>query len=203
MPEFLYEDLLPIGEDPPSTAAHHRGRVDRRRTDGRTFLKVEPEALRLLTETALHDISQLPAHGPPEAVASILDDPGVGQRKFVAFGPPEERPTSPRGRAADVQDTAPRSSWASAASRCPHSGRRRGVDRPWRVRPYTKLNLRYSQNAPITMWEEKNTGNNLPAQIELYADTAKGTRTPTVPVSWPRAADRPTSRTCTRRRRPS
>ncbi|MDP1013761.1 fumarate hydratase, partial [Klebsiella pneumoniae] len=39
---------------------------------------------------------------------------------------------------------------------------------------YTRLNLRYSQNAPITMWDEKNTGNNLPAQIELYADTAAG-----------------------------
>ena len=65
---------------------------------------------------------------------------------------------------------------------------------------YTRLNLRYSQLAPLTMWDEKNTGSNLPAQIELYAEDPAG-RTRTSSCSWPRAAARRTSRTSTRRPR--
>jgi fumarate hydratase class I len=69
---------------------------------------------------------------------------------------------------------------------------------------YTKLNLRYSQLAPLTMWEEKNTGTNLPAQIELYSTPSSRRRgRSTSSSSWPRAAARPTSRSSTRRRRPS
>ena len=69
---------------------------------------------------------------------------------------------------------------------------------------YTKLNLRYSQLAPLTTWEEKNTGTNLPAQIELYAtpDDRRRSRS-TSSSSWPRAAARPTSRSSTRRPRRS
>ena len=63
---------------------------------------------------------------------------------------------------------------------------------------YTQLNLRYSQLAPLTMWDERNTGTNLPAQIELYAAPR---RTSTSSCSWPRAAARRTSRSCTRRPR--
>ena len=69
---------------------------------------------------------------------------------------------------------------------------------------YTKLNLRYSQLAPLTMWEEKNTGTNLPAQIELYSTPADGTGSrSTSSSSWPRAAARPTSRSSSRRPRRS
>ena len=70
---------------------------------------------------------------------------------------------------------------------------------------YTKLNLRYSQLAPLTTWEEKNTGTNLPAQIEIYATrpALDGRARSTSSSSWPRAAARPTSRSSTRRRRRS
>ena len=62
---------------------------------------------------------------------------------------------------------------------------------------YETSTLRFSQMAPLTMWDEQNTGTNLPAQIELYAAPA----TPTSCCSWPRAAARPTRATCTRRPR--
>ena len=69
---------------------------------------------------------------------------------------------------------------------------------------YTKLNLRYSQLAPLTMWEEKNTGTNLPAQIELYSTPRARRRSrSTSSSSWPRAAARRTSRSCSRRPRRS
>ena len=65
---------------------------------------------------------------------------------------------------------------------------------------YTKLNLRYSQLAPLTTWEEKNTGTNLPAQIELYSTPPDRRRSrSTSSSSWPRAAARPTSPSSTRR----
>ena len=66
---------------------------------------------------------------------------------------------------------------------------------------YTKLNLRYSQLAPLTMWEEKNTGTNLPAQIEIYATPQRRGSPSTSSCSWPRAAARRTSRSCSRRPR--
>ena len=68
---------------------------------------------------------------------------------------------------------------------------------------YTKLNLRYSQLAPLTMWEEKNTGTNLPAQIELYSTPDHDGGRSTSSSSWPRAAARPTSRSSSRRPRRS
>ena len=59
---------------------------------------------------------------------------------------------------------------------------------------YTKLNLRYSQLAPLTMWEEKNTGTNLPAQIEIYSTPQTAASPSTSSCSWPRVAAPPTSR---------
>ena len=64
---------------------------------------------------------------------------------------------------------------------------------------YTRNNLRYSQNAPLTMYEEKNTGCNLPAQIELYATPGDAYNS----SSWPKAADRPTKPISSRKPRPS
>ncbi len=68
---------------------------------------------------------------------------------------------------------------------------------------YLKKNLRYSQLAPISMFEEKNTGSNMPAQVEIYAEGRAKPRTNTSSCSSPRAAARPTRRSCSRRRRRS
>ena len=68
---------------------------------------------------------------------------------------------------------------------------------------YLKRNLRYSQLAPLSMFEEKNTRSNMPAQVELYAEGAGEPTRPTSFCSSPRAAARPTSRFCSRRRRRS
>ena len=65
---------------------------------------------------------------------------------------------------------------------------------------YDELNLRYSQMAPTSFWDERNTGTNLPAQVELYAAPAAGAEV-RVPGAWPRAAARPTRPSSTRRPR--
>lgn len=178
MADFLYEDLLPIGEDPPTEyrLLTSEGVSTVEGPDGRTFLKVEPEALRLLTETALHDISHYLRTDHLKQLASILDDPEASNNdKFVALDLLKNANIAAAGVLPMCQDTGTaivmgkRGQQVLTPPGDDEESIARGV-----YDAYTKLNLRYSQNAPITMWEEKNTGNNLPAQIELYADTAKG-----------------------------
>ncbi|MGW0041259.1 fumarate hydratase [Rhodococcus sp. NPDC003348] len=176
MADFLYEDLLPIGEDPTEyRLLTTEGVSTVEGPDGRTFLQVEPEALRLLTETALHDISHYLRTDHLKQVASILDDPEASNNdKFVALDLLKNANISAAGVLPMCQDTGTAIVMGKRGQHVLTPGDddeaiARGV-----YDAYTKLNLRYSQNAPITMWDEKNTGNNLPAQIELYADTHKG-----------------------------
>ncbi|MFV9427415.1 fumarate hydratase [Rhodococcus aetherivorans] len=176
MADFLYEDLLPIGEDPTEyRLLTTEGVSTVEGPDGRTFLKVEPEALRLLTETALHDISHYLRTDHLKQLASILEDPEASNNdKFVALDLLKNANIAAGGVLPMCQDTGTAIVMGKRGQQVLTPGDdeesiARGV-----YDAYTKLNLRYSQNAPLTMWDEKNTGNNLPAQIELYADTAKG-----------------------------
>ncbi|MBF0663820.1 MULTISPECIES: fumarate hydratase [unclassified Rhodococcus (in: high G+C Gram-positive bacteria)] len=176
MADFLYEDLLPIGEDPTEyRLLTSEGVSTVEGPDGRTFLKVEPEALRLLTETALHDISHYLRSDHLKQLASILDDPEASDNdKFVALDLLKNANIAAAGVLPMCQDTGTAIVMGKRGQQVLTPGDdeesiARGV-----YDAYTRLNLRYSQNAPLTMWDEKNTGNNLPAQIELYADTAKG-----------------------------
>ncbi|MBB2894352.1 fumarate hydratase class I [Flexivirga oryzae] len=178
MAEFAYEDLLPIGDDRTTYRKLSDGGV---RTvegpGGRTFLEVDPEALRLLTETAMHDIAHYlrPAH--LAFLRKILDDDQASNNdKFVALDLLKNAGIAAAGVLPMCQDTGTAIVMGKKGSQVLVGGGApdeeslaRGV-----YDAYTRLNLRYSQMAPITTWEEKNTGSNLPAQIELYADTAPG-----------------------------
>jgi fumarate hydratase, class I len=170
VPEFVYEDLLPTGED--GTVAG---------PDGRQFLEVAPEALRLLTETAMHDIAHYlrPAH--LTQLRRIIDDPEASNNdKFVALDLLKNANIAAGGVLPMCQDTGTaivmgkrgQHVLTGESGASDESAIARGV-----YDAYTRLNLRYSQMAPITTWEEKNTGSNLPAQIELYADTTPGHET--------------------------
>ncbi|SDE58594.1 fumarate hydratase [Rhodococcus tukisamuensis] len=176
MADFLYEDLLPIGEDTTEyRLLTTEGVSTVEGPDGRTFLQVEPEALQLLTETALHDISHYLRTDHLTQLASILDDPEASNNdKFVALDLLKNANIAAAGVLPMCQDTGTAIVMGKRGQQVLTPGDdeesiARGV-----YDAFTRLNLRYSQNAPITMWDEKNTGNNLPAQIELYADTAKG-----------------------------
>ncbi|MDO5287624.1 MAG: fumarate hydratase [Actinomycetia bacterium] len=176
MPEFRYSDLLPTGADEtPYRLLTTEGVRTAEGPGGRTFLEVDPSALTLLAETAFHDIAHYlrPAH--LAQLRTIMDDPEASDNdKFVALDLLKNASIAAAGVLPMCQDTGTAIIMGKRGQQVLTSGPdeealSRGV-----YEAYTKLNLRYSQNAPITMWEEKNTGSNLPAQIELYADTADG-----------------------------
>ncbi|WP_068402228.1 fumarate hydratase [Kribbia dieselivorans] len=176
MAEFAYEDLLPVGkDDTPYRKLTSEGVEVVEGPDGLSFLKVAPEALTLLAETGMHDIAHYlrPAH--LQQLANILEDEEASNNdKFVALDLLKNANIAAGGVLPMCQDTGTAIIKGERGQRILTPG----VDEEALARgvynAYTKLNLRYSQNAPVTMWEEKNTGNNLPAQIELYADTAPG-----------------------------
>ncbi|GAA2149617.1 fumarate hydratase [Kitasatospora kazusensis] len=169
-PEFAYSDLLPLGADPTPYRKLTSEGVSTFEADGRRFLKVEPEALRLLTAEAMHDISHYlrPAH--LAQLRRILDDPEASPNdRFVALDLLKNVNISAGGILPMCQDTGT----AIVMGKRGQNVLTEGADESSIARgvydAYTKLNLRYSQMAPVTMWDEKNTGSNLPAQIELYA----------------------------------
>ncbi|HET9658072.1 MAG TPA: fumarate hydratase [Kineosporiaceae bacterium] len=180
MPDFAFSDLLPIESAPDATPYRllTTEGVSTVEAGGRTFLQVEPEALRLLTETAMHDIAHFlrPAH--LTQLRRILDDPEASANdRFVALDLLKNANVAAGGVLPMCQDTGTAIVMGKRGTQVlgvPGGARdeealSRGV-----FDAYTRLNLRYSQMAPLTMWDEKNTGNNLPAQIELYADTTPG-----------------------------
>jgi fumarate hydratase class I len=170
MPEFCYADLLPLGEDTTEYRQLTVDGISARSAFGRDFIEVEPDVLALLTETAMRDIAHLLRPGHLRQLRSILDDPEAsGNDRFVARDLLQNACIAAGGVLPMCQDTGTAIVMGKRGQQVLTDGRdeehiARGV-----YDAYTKLNLRYSQLAPLTMWEEKNTGSNLPAQIELYA----------------------------------
>ncbi len=176
MPEFRYVDMLPIGEDKtPYRRLTTEGVEVVEGPEGRTFLKVAPEALTLLAETAMHDIAHYlrPAH--LQQLRNILDDDEASANdKFVALDLLKNANIAAGGVLPMCQDTGTAIIMGKRGQQVLSEGTDERPLSQGVFNAYTKLNLRYSQNAPLTMWDEQNTGSNLPAQIELYADTAEG-----------------------------
>src|ERR1700758_4825470 len=170
MAEFSYADLLPLGHDETTYRKVAEGGVEARQAFGRSFLSVDPEALTLLIRTAMRDIAPLlrPAH--LRQLRSILDDPQASPNdRFVARDLLTNACIAAGGVLPMCQDTGTAIIMGKRGGGVLTDGRdeqhlARGV-----YDAYTQLNLRYSQLAPLSMWDERNTGSNLPAQIELYA----------------------------------
>ena len=176
MAEFVYEDLLPIGEDTTEyRLLTTEGVSTVEGPDGTTFLRVEPEAIRLLTETAMHDISHYLRSDHLQQVASILEDPEASDNdKFVALDLLKNANIAAGGVLPMCQDTGTAIVKGERGQHVLTQGPDEETVSRGVYDAFTRLNLRYSQNAPLTMWEEKNTGSNLPAQIEIGADTTPG-----------------------------
>jgi fumarate hydratase class I len=174
-PQFHYSDLLPLGDDDTPYRLLTTEGVSTFEADGRTFLKVDPEALRRLTAEAMHDIAHYlrPAH--LAQLRKIIDDPEAsGNDRFVALDLLKNVNISAGGVLPMCQDTGT----AIVMGKKSEGVLTGADDGEWVSRgvfdAYTKLNLRYSQLAPLSMFEEKNTGSNLPAQIELYSTPGTG-----------------------------
>ena len=175
MPEFDYSEMLPIGPDVTPYRLLTTEGVSTIDVDGRTFLTVEPEVLRALTETAVHDMQHFLRPGHLAQLRAIIDDPEASPNdRFVALDLLRNVNISAGGVLPMCQDTGTVIVMGKRGQQVLTPGDdERSISRGV-YDAFTRLNLRYSQLAPITMWEERNTGNNLPAQIELYADTEVG-----------------------------
>src|SRR6266513_409833 len=170
MPEFTPTELLPLGPDTTEYRQLTGDGVTSRNSFGRNFLEIEPQLLTDLAAAAMHDIAHLlrPAH--LRQLRSILDDPEASPNdRYVARDLLQHACIAAGGVLPMCQDTGTAIIMGKRGGEVLTDGRdeehlARGV-----YDSYTQLNLRYSQLAPLTMWDERNTGSNLPAQIELYA----------------------------------
>ena len=170
MPDFAFTDLLPTGPDPTEYRLITSEGVSTFEAGGRTFLQVEPEALRALAAEAIHDISHFLRTPHLEQLQRILDDPEASANdKFVALDLLKNANIAAAGVLPMCQDTGTAIVMGKRGQNVLTQGGDDEALAQGVFDAYTKLNLRYSQLAPITMWDEKNTGSNLPAQIELYA----------------------------------
>jgi len=173
--DFDYSELLPLGADDTEYRLLTTEGVSTFTAGGRTFLQVEPSVLQALTAEAMHDISHYLRSAHLTQLRRIIDDPEAsGNDRFVALDLLKNANISAGGVLPMCQDTGT----AIVMGKKSEGVLTGAVDEEWISRgvydAYTKLNLRYSQMAPLTMWEEKNTGSNLPAQIELYSTPANG-----------------------------
>jgi len=173
--DFNYSDLLPLGADETEYRLLTTEGVSTFTAGDRTFLQVEPEVLQALTAEAMHDISHYLRTAHLTQLRRIIDDPEAsGNDRFVALDLLKNANISAGGVLPMCQDTGT----AIVMGKKSEGVLTGAVDEEWISRgvydAYTKLNLRYSQMAPLNMWDEKNTGSNLPAQIELYSTPVHG-----------------------------
>jgi len=171
MADFTYQDMFPLKDDGTAYRMITKAGISTGTFEGREITMVAPEALSLLTEEAFRDVSHLYRTRHLESLRRILDDPEASQNdRFVALEMLKNAVIAAEGEFPMCQDTGTaivlgkkgQQVWTTGDS--DEKAIARGV-----FNAYTRNNLRYSQNAPLTMFEEKNTACNLPAQIELYA----------------------------------
>ena len=172
MPNFSYSDLLPLGEDTTKYRLVSKAGVTVIKLGEQEFLQIEPVALEKLSAEAIHDISHYlrPAH--LQQLENIVKDPESSPNdRFVATDLLKNANISAGGVLPMCQDTGTAIVMGKKGQYVLTTGKDEVAISQGIYNAYTQLNLRYSQMAPTTMWEEKNTGNNLPAQIEIYADS--------------------------------
>jgi fumarate hydratase class I len=171
-PTFSYSHLLPLGKDETKYRLVSKEGVKVVKLGDREFLEVAPEALSKLTAEAIHDISHYLRPDHLQQLANIIKDPEASPNdRFVATDLLKNANISAGGILPMCQDTGTALVMAKKGQYVLTTSNDEVAISQGIYDAFTTLNLRYSQLAPVTTWEEKNTGNNLPAQIEIYADS--------------------------------
>ncbi|HSP25592.1 MAG TPA: fumarate hydratase, partial [Saliniramus sp.] len=168
---YTHHALFPLGPDttPYRKLTGEGVRVEK--SGEREIVTVDPEAIRLLAETALIDINHLLRPGHLKQLASILDDPeATANDRFVAYDLLKNANISAGGVLPMCQDTGTAIVMGKKGRMIFTDGQDENAIAQGILDAYEKKNLRYSQLAALSMFEEKNTKNNLPAQIEIYAE---------------------------------
>jgi fumarate hydratase class I len=172
MPNFSYSDLLPLGEDKTKYRLVSTEGVSVVKHGDKEFLQVEPAALEKLTSEAIHDINHYLRAEHLQQLTNIVKDPEASPNdRFVAIDLLKNANIAAGGVLPMCQDTGTALVMGKKGQFVLTTGKDEVAISQGIYDAYTTLNLRYSQMAPVTTWEEKNTGNNLPAQIEIYADS--------------------------------
>jgi len=172
MPNFSYSDLLPLGADATKYRLVSKEGVSVVKHGDKEFLQVEPAALVKLTHEAIHDINHYLRAEHLQQLTNIVKDPEASPNdRFVAIDLLKNANIAAGGVLPMCQDTGTALVMGKKGQYVLTTGKDEVAISQGIYDAYTQLNLRYSQMAPITTWEEKNTGNNLPAQIEIYADS--------------------------------
>ena len=170
MAEFDFTELLPLGPDSTEYRLLTTDGVDTFDTAAGTFLRVDSDALTLITQTAMRDIAHLlrPAH--LQQLRNILDDPEASDNdRFVALDLLQNANIAAGGVLPMCQDTGTAIVKAKKGQFVLTPGGDEAAIARGVYNTYLTSNLRYSQLAPLSMYEEKNTGNNLPAEIKIAA----------------------------------
>ena len=171
IPPYHHTPLFPLGPDKTPYRKLEVGGVTVEKVMGKDMLVVAPEALRALAEAAFTDINHLlrPAH--LKQLRAILDDPQASPNdKFVAYDFLKNANISAGGVLPMCQDTGTAIIMGKKGRLVFSDGSDEAALSEGARDAYLKRNLRYSQLAPISMFEEKNTRNNMPAQVEIYAE---------------------------------
>ncbi len=170
MSAFTYQDMFPLGTDDTPYRTLTTDHVSEAAFDGASVLKIESAALEQLAFEAFKDVSHLLRPGHLKQLRAILDDPDASENdRFVAFDLLKNANIAAGGVLPMCQDTGTaivmgkkgQNVWTADSDAEALS---RGI-----FRTYTETNLRYSQLAPLEMFQEVNTKTNLPAQIDLYS----------------------------------
>ena len=166
---FKYQETFPLSEDKTNYYLLSKEHISTTEFEGKQILKVEPEALTLLAEKAFHDVEFLLRPEHQEQVAKILSDPEASENdKYVALTFLRNAEISAKGILPFCQDTGTAIIMGKKGQRvwtdgCDEEALSKGV-----YNTFVNDNLRYSQNAALNMYDEVNTGCNLPSQIDLY-----------------------------------
>jgi len=169
-PEFVYQDPLPIEKDATRYRLLTKDYVSVTEFEGHEILKIDPAALTLLANVAIRDVSFLLRTAHLKKVAAILKDPNASSNdRYVALAMLRNADTAAKGILPFCQDTGTATIVAKKGQRVwtgvkDEEYLARGV-----YKTYTEENLRYSQTAALNMYEEVDTGTNLPAQIDIMA----------------------------------
>jgi fumarate hydratase class I len=171
MSDYVHHEMFPLGQVTTPWRKLSGDYVETAEFEGRTVLKVDPEALSLLAAEAFKDISHLLRPGHLEKLAGILDDDEASDNdRFVALDLLKNANIAAGGVLPMCQDTGTAIVMGKKGGDVWTGGGDEAALAQGILKTYTETNLRYSQLAPLDLFNEANTGTNLPAQIEIYAD---------------------------------
>ena len=170
MSEFEYQDIFVQGEDSCEYRLLTKDYVSTTELDGKQIVKVDPQGLTLLAKEAMHDVSHLLRKSHLQGLKKITEDPEASQNDvYVANTLLENAVIAAEKEFPSCQDTGTAIVMGKKGECVMTDANDAEALSKGVFQTYTETNLRYSQTAPLSMYEEVNTGNNLPAQIDIYA----------------------------------